>query len=199
MDIETPDIKFKNISYNDSSFSEWENMLTKEADQKTHHLCLFLGLYDPNKKKALEKIGKKLNRNVQIVDTDELVTEIESETFKNLDELFEGLHQSEDIIYLDHGDRLCGTYTGFTRSRVKYATPQERYFLKKVKAFDGLVIVDVDEFSDADTTLRRAAKSIVSFNLPDSKWKRFVWHLKNFSPNGYDLRSKRPDAYGEVG
>lgn len=197
MDIQTPENKFKKVSYNDSSFREWEDYLTEEIDRKVHHLCLFLGAYEPNKKQALKRLSSKFNREVQVIDADDLVSKIESETYKRLDKLFSSLNRFDDIIYLKNGDKLCGSYTGFTHSQVKYATPQERYFLKKVKAFKGLVIVDIDEFTNADTTLRRAAKSIVSFPLPDSILKRFIWHLKNYSFNGYDLRSKRPEVYGE--
>lgn len=199
MEIESADTPFKKVSYNDSSYKKWVEYLRREIDKKAHHLCLFLGLYAPHKKQALKQLSSELNREVRLIDANDLVSQIETETYKKLDELFSRLHQSEDIIYLKNGSRLCGTYTGFSRSRVKYATPQERYFLKKVKAFNGLVIVDVDEYNDADSTMRRAATSIISFNLPDSKWKQFIWHFKNFNPNGSVTRSKRPEAYGDIG
>jgi hypothetical protein len=154
-----------------------------------------LGLYTPNKKKALEKLAKTLDRNVEFVDTSELVTRIESETIENLNNFFAGLHQSDDILYFQNGDKLCGAYTGNSHSRVKYATPEERHFLNKVKAFNGLVIMDIEEFTDADKTLRRAAQSIVSFTLPDSIISRFFWHLKNYSLHGVELKTKRPESY----
>lgn len=197
MDIKTPE-SFKRISYNDASFSELENYLKQAANKQHHHLCLFLGLYKPNKKQAIEKLSSSLNKEVSTINTQELVSKIESETFKNLDQFFDDMHQSDDILYFKNGDKLCGAYSGYSASRVKYATPQERYFLKKVKAFKGLVILDIDEFTDADKTLRRAAHSIVSFTLPDSKLKRFFWHLKNYSVHGVELKTKRPDAYSEA-
>lgn len=199
MDIKTPENKFQSVSYGDSNYKELISHLVSKINQNHHHLSLFLGIYEPNKQKALQEVEKKLNRRVQVIDTSELASRVESETFAKLDEFFDEVNQSDDILYFKNGDKLCGVYSSYSHSRVKYATPQERYFLKKVKNFNGLVIVDIDEFSDADKTLRRAAHSVVSFTLPKSKWKRFIWHLKNYSFHGFDLKTKRPEAYGETG
>ncbi|SMO40185.1 hypothetical protein [Fodinibius sediminis] len=198
MDIQTADNKFQNVTFGEASFNELEDELSRTANDRQHHLSLFLGLYEPNKQKALDELARKLNREVKVIHTEELITKIESETFGNLDKLFEGLDQSDVILYFKNGGKLCGTYTGYSHSRIKYATPQERYFLNKVKDFNGLVIVDIDEFTDADKTLRRAAQSVVSFVLPGSKWQRFLWHLKHYSFHGFELKTKRPDAYGEA-
>jgi len=198
MDIETPSDKFKDISYNDSSFDELTNHLTQEIDKQVHHLSLFLGLYQPDKKAALKKWASELDRDIKTVDSRDLISRVESETFENIDAFFDGLDQSNEILYFQNANKLGGVYTGKSQSQVKYATPEERHFLKKVKAFNGLVILDIEEFKDADKTLRRAAKSVVSFTLPDSKVKRFLWHLKNYSFHGCDLKTKRPDAYKQT-
>lgn len=198
MDIKSADNKFQDVTFGDSSFSDLKDELALTANNKQHHLSLFLGLYEPSKQKALEEIADRLDRDVRIIHTEELISKIESETFDNLDKLFKGLDQTDVILYFKNGGKLCGSYTGFSHSRVKYATPQERYFLKKVKNFQGLVIVDIEEFTDADKTLRRAAQSIVSFYLPESKWQRFMWHLRNYSFHGVELKTKRPEAYGKA-
>ena len=199
MDIKSPENKFQDISYGDSNYSELIEHLAANENRDTHHLSLFLGLYDPNKQKALKDLEKKLNRDVQVIDTSELASRIESESYEKIDNFFENMHQSDDILYFKNGDKLCGVYSSNSHSRVKYATPQERYFLEKVKAFNGLVIVDIEEFSDADKTLRRAAGSVLSFTLPDSIIKRFMWHLRRYSLHGFELKTKRPEAYGETG
>lgn len=199
MDIKTPENKFQNISYGDNDYKQLVDHLSSAINEDTHHLSLFLGLYDPNKEEALKELEQKLNRSVKVIDTSELASRIESETYEKLDQFFDEVHQSDDILYFKNGDKLCGVYSSNSHSRVKYATPQERYFLKKVKDFQGLVIVDIEEFTDADKTLRRAAGSVISFTLPDSKLKRFMWHLKNYSFHGFELKTKRPDAYRETG
>jgi hypothetical protein len=199
MDIKTPENKFQNISYGESNYRELVDYLAANIDKNSHHLCLFLGMYAPNKTKALKDLEQKLNRDVEIIDTSEIVSKIESETVTNLENLFADLNQKDSILYFKNGGKLSGVYTNYSHSRVKYATPQERYFLKKVKEFEGLVIVDIEEFTDADKTLRRAAQSIVTFTLPKSLLKRFWWHLTNYSLHGYQLKTKRPEAYGETG
>lgn len=186
------------LTYNKTSINKLEEDLKDSVNKKSHHLCLFLGVYLPDKQEALSKISDTTGLSVATVDFNDLVFKSEEETFRKLDEFF-GRHQnSESILYFKNGDKLCGAYTGFTHSRVKYATPQERYFLKRVRNFRGIVVVDITEYTAADKTLRRASDSILSFPLPDSTMQRFFWHLKNYTLHGFELRSKRPEAYGEV-
>lgn len=187
-----------NLTFNDSSFQSLLDALSESVQKKSHHLALFLGVYLPDKKKALKKISEKTELEIVTIDFNELVSKSEQETIKKIDEFFSRHQNTESLLYFKNGDKLCGAYTGFTHSRVKYATPQERYFLKKVRSFQGIVIVDITEYTAADKTLRRAANSVVSFPLPGSTIQRFFWHLKNYTLHGFELRSKRPEAYGEV-
>lgn len=198
MDIKTPENEFQNVSYGDQRYKELTDHLVSDVEKDRHHLSLFLGIYEPNKQKALKELENKLGRKVREVDTSELASRIESETYEKLDDFFDNMEETDDILYFKNGDKLCGVYTSHSHSHVKYATPQERYFLKKVKEFNGFVIVDIEEFSDADKTLRRAAHSVVTFTLPKSKFKRALWHLKNFSTHGFELKTTRPEAYGEA-
>jgi len=198
MDIKTPEDKFKNLTPNDEEFEEFVDTLVNESQDPSHHLSLFLGVFLPDKKQALNKISDKTGLTVKTIDFNDVVSRSEEETFSNLDRVFNKHKSMQSILYFRNGDKLCGAYTGFTHSRVKYATPQERYFLKKVQEYQGIVIVDITQYTAADKTLRRAAGSVISFPLPDSKMKRFLWHLKNYTLHGFELRSKRPEAYGEV-
>jgi len=198
MDIKTPEDKFKNLTPKDEEFEEFVATLVNESQDHSHHLSLFLGVFLPDKKQALKKISDKTGLTVETIDFNDVVSRSEEETFSNLDRVFNKHKSMQSILYFRNGDKLCGAYTGFTHSRVKYATPQERYFLKKVQEYQGIVIVDITQYTAADKTLRRAAGSVISFPLPDSKMKRFLWHLKNYTLHGFELRSKRPEAYGEV-
>lgn len=197
MDIKEPQEKLRGVSYNDSSYDELLDSLKNTHSSGTYHLCLFLGLYSPNKQKALEDFRKATGSDADIIDFNDIVSKSEEETFQKLDEVFAKHKDTDHILYFKNGDKLCGAYTGFTHSKVKYATPQERYFLKKVQEHHGIIIVDISEFTAADKTIRRAARSIVSFVLPPSRLRRFFWHLKNYSLHGFQLKSKRPESYGE--
>lgn len=197
MDIETPEDTYKNITFQGPGFGELADHLSGLAENE-HHLSLFLGVYEPDKKRALEKLRQATGKSVETVDFEELVSRNEEDTYEALDRLFERHRDSAPILYFRNGDQLCGVYTGFTHSRVKYASPQERYFLQKVKEYRGLVVVDISEFTAADKSIRRAAGSIVRFTLPGSPLKRFMWHLKNYTLHGFELRSKRPEAYADT-
>lgn len=198
MNIEATRKDTLDLSYRNDDFDAFANELSKNAEKKHHHLSLFLGLYHPDKKNALQKIAQTTGLSIQRLDFNDLVSKSETETAKNLDTVFGKYENSASFLYFENGDKLCGAYTGFSHSRVKYASPQERHFLKLVQEFQGVVIVDISEYSAADKTIRRAAQSIVRFDLPESKLQRFMWHLKNYTLHGFELRTKRPDSYGEV-
>ncbi|MDX1638346.1 MAG: hypothetical protein R3281_10280 [Balneolaceae bacterium] len=198
MDIDTPSDTFKNISFKkQDQFKKLVSHLEENVSSADHHLCLFLGLYEQSKKKALKQVAQATGLEVKKIDFNDIISKVEQETYDNLDELFYDLDKKQKLIYFTNGDKLCGAYTGFTHSKVKYATPQERYFLKKVKDFEGLVIIDISEYDNADETMLRAAQSIVKFPLPDSRLQRFWWHLKHYSLHGFDIKTKRPDRYLE--
>ena len=179
------------LSYSTDSI----NSITENVKRDNHHLCLFLGLYKPNKREALEEIASEVELTVHHLDLNDFVVKSEQETIENLNTLFDKYNSSEAILYFENGDKLCGAYTGFSHSRVKYASPQERHFLRLIQEFEGVVIVDISEYTAADKTIRRAAQSIIRFDLPDSMLKRFMWHLRNYSLHGCEIKTKRPDSY----
>lgn len=198
MDLKISARKLDSITYNSDAYIEFKNNLPGYLEDSPYHLSLFLGLYLADKKTALEEIARVAKKEIERIDLNAIVLKSEEETINRLDELFELYKSPDSILYFENGSKLCGAYTGFTHSKVKYATPQERYFLEKVQAFGGLVIIDIPEYTDADQTIRRAAQSVISFPLPDSRLKRFLWHLKHYSLHGYDIKTKRPEIYGET-
>lgn len=197
MNIETPDQKLVNIKYGDESFQSYLDHIKNEPGDNCH-LSLFVGLFEPDKKRALKKVRNHTGITVEHINFEDLVSKIEEETFKNLDELFEKYGETDSILYFEQGDKLCGAYTGFTHSKVKYATPQERYFLNKIQNFDGIIIIEISENDNADLTLRRVAQSIVLFPVPKSPFRKLIWSLKHYSLHGYDIRTKRPEEHTDT-
>lgn len=192
MEIKRTEKKFHGITFKDSEYNDFVQSLNS-AD--TPYLALFIGLYETNKKKALKEVEKSTGREARTYDFNEIVSKIESETFEALDQLFDEISDTDHILYFKNGDKLCGAYTGFSHSKVKYATPQERYFLQKIQEYDGLVIIDITEYDSADETILRASQSILKFPLPKSSLQRFWWHLKHYSLHGFQLKTKRPEKY----
>lgn len=178
--------------------SDFKNFVEEVKNIDSSHLVLFIGLYGPDKKKALKKITRTSGRTVERFDFNDIVTKIENETFENVDRILEEISDDTSILYFSNGDKLCGAYTGFTHSKVKYATPQERYFLKKIRDYDGLIIIDITETDSADETILRASDSVVKFPLPKSPIRRILWHLRNYSLHGFDIKTKRPESYADT-
>ncbi len=192
MEIKSTEKKFISIQYKGEDYKKLVDNLQSDSSQ---NLILFIGLYDTNKKKSLKEISEATGNNVLKFDFNDIVSKIESETFEAIDQLLEEISDTDSVLYFSNGDKLCGAYTGFSHSKVKYATPQERYFLQKMQEYKGLVIIDITEYDSADETILRAAQSIVKFPLPQSTFQRFWWHLKNYSLHGYDIKTKRPEGY----
>ncbi|MDZ7693663.1 MAG: hypothetical protein U5K69_21515 [Balneolaceae bacterium] len=192
MEIKRTEKKFAGINFNDS---EYKNFVQSLSSVDKPYLALFIGLYENNKKKALKEIKKSTGQEVRTFDFNDIVSKNETETYQALDELFEEVSTSDDILFFQNGDKLCGAYTGFSHSKVKYATPQERYFLEKIQEYGGLVFIDITEYDSADETILRASQSIIKFPLPNSKFQRFWWHLKHYSLHGFQLKTKRPKEY----
>ena len=177
---------------------EYNNVISATSDRGTNDqkMILFLGPYLPHKNKALNDIKKNSALNIELVETSEYVSSSFHETKKNLDDLFLDADGNQ-LFYFLNGDKLCGVYTGFTQSKVKYATPQERYFFEKIKQFQGVVIIDIANVDAADESLLRKSDVNISFPMPKSLFSRFLFGLKNYSFHGYNFRTKRPEKYTE--
>lgn len=198
MDIKSAEKSFQNVSYGGDSFDELINHLATHSAELPYHLSLLIGKSGEKKDEAVKKIADATGREIQSVDANEVISKVESESFENLDYIFKKYDSYNTLLYLKNGSRLCGVYTGYTQSRVKYATPQERYFLKKVQETGGMFVVDMDTSTDADTTIRRAAQSVINFPIPQSGLKKLFWKLKGISVHGYQIKTERPERYGET-
>src|SRR5699024_7980782 len=114
---------------------------------------------------------------------------------QNIDKLLESFNTNEQFLFLQNGSRLSGVYTAHSLSRVKYATPQEKYFIKKVEQKGGLCVVDTDDPNEAGRTIRRAADSIINFPPPVSGLKKLIWNMKQASLQGSHLENDRPKQF----
>jgi hypothetical protein len=146
-------------------------------------------------KKALQQIAENSGKEIYSVDANDLIIQKESECKENIDELFDEFDPEKYLLHLKNGSRFSGVYIGHTLSRVKYATPQERYFLKKMQQKGGFYVIEIDASDDAVSTLKRAAQSIINFPAPKSGLKKMLWNLKQVSLHGSHLKNDRPKKY----
>ncbi|MEX2602493.1 MAG: hypothetical protein WD355_12635 [Balneolaceae bacterium] len=155
----------------------------------SYYLLLLTGPWVNGKRSYLESIAAARGESVTEIDMHDVVTLHEEETYKKIDELFDSLGDDERILYFKNGDRLCGTYTGYTYSSTRYATPQERYLIKKILKLQKIVIIDIVDEDNVDKTLERHSQAIVRFDHSGSLFRRFLGGL---SVHGHNITSKRP-------
>lgn len=196
MDIKSAEQAFQDVTYGDNEYDQLLQQIEQDARSAPYHLSLFIGSSDDSKREAIEQIAGITGREVKTVDANDIATKIESQSQAHIDAVFEALDPADTILHLKNGSRLCGVYTGYTHSRVKYATPQERYFLKKIQEAGGLYVIEIDTDTDADTTIRRAAQSIVHFPPPQSGLKRLFWKIRKMvTVHGHEIKTERPEHY----
>jgi len=189
------EVQSNKIIYNQKGYKETIDSISSASESSTGGLIsLFLGRYTPHKQQALDDIANASEFDIQFVETSEYVTASYNETVANIDELFEDA-DAQTLFYFINGDKLCGVYTGFTQSKVKYATPHERYLFNKIKEFEGALVLDIANMDAVDESLLRVSDAIIYFPLPKSPVQRFLFGLKNYSFHGYEFRTKRPKKY----
>lgn len=198
MDLKSAEKSFQDITYSDDTYQQLINHLSSDSISTDYHLSLLIGTSDEKKEDAVQQIADATDRDIYAIDANDIITKIESDTIENIDRIFKKYDPEKTVLYLKNGSRLCGVYTGYTQSSVKYATPQERYFLKQIQQAGGFFIVDLETSTDADTTIRRAAQSIVHFPPPQSMFKKLLRKLKGVSVHGYQIKTERPEHYGET-
>lgn len=195
MDIKSAEQSFQDVTFGDDSYDNLLNHFHNNFSDQPYHLCLLIGKPEDHKEEALNDIAEQTDREIFVVDANEVISKVETETYEKLDHVFAQYNSGNSLLYLKNGSRLCGSYMGYTQSSVKYATPQERYFFKKVQEKGGLFVVDIAVSDDTDNTIRRAAQSIINFPPPQSGLKRFFWRLKKVGVHGHEIKTDRPEHY----
>jgi len=174
----------KRISYRSS---EANDAIQSFRNSKDGNLLVFVGKNRSDKKGFAKKFGDSLKE----IDLRDIVSTVESDTYENLDSLFDSISESETV-YLQNGDVLSGEYTGNTYSFRRYATPQEKYLIKKIKQSNARFILDLLDEANVTNRLERVVHSVIRFNAPKSGFGKLFWNLKNVSVHGHTFENKRP-------
>lgn len=192
MKTETLKHATRQFDYKSDSFDTLLSNIKEYTTKQGYHLVLLAGDSEEKRKEAFDQILDQTERDVKHVDANTLFSANENATYKRLDELFEMFDAENSIMFVTNGANLCGAFTGYSLSKVKYATPQEKYFLKKIKAHNAFVVIEFETIDGVDITLNRASHAIVTFPVPNSGLKGLMARLKQIHLNGFDLNSKRP-------
>lgn len=184
------DKEIQDLNYSDQHISSYlESLKNRAADP--YHLLILAGPYKKAREPFLSDLQKAVGE-LSYVDLREIVGPVEEQTYKNIDALFDSLGDTEQNLCFLNGDVLCGEYTAYSYSAVRYATPQERYLLRKIAASDRLFILDLNDPDNIDPTLKRHSHAIIRFNGPSSFFDRLKWKLGQIHVHGHTFTNKRP-------
>lgn len=183
--------RLEKISHRDKKISAIIEELNSTNQDSSYYLLIMVGPYKAGKKDLFSKIEKTVG-GFHEIDLRDIIKLNEEESFKNIDDTFKYIGETEKNLLLKHGDALAGEYTGFTYSSTRYATPQEKYLLKKIKSSGKLVLIDMEEPENIDKTLERTAQKAIIFDKPGSTVGRFFWKLKQIHVHGHTFANERP-------
>ncbi len=124
---------------------------------------LFEGKAGSLKTNAAALIGKELNKTVYRVDLSTIVSKYIGETEKNLNTLFESAEKNGWILYFDEADALFGKRTDVKDSNDRYANQEVSYLLKRIEAYQGLVILASNRKENIDDAFIRRLSAVVHF------------------------------------
>lgn len=181
----------KKISYSDKEVSSIIDNLDEINLESSYYLMLLVGPYSEARENILPRVETKVGMYKE-VDLRDIIMLNEDACFKKIDELFESIEENRKSILFRHGDALAGEYTGFTYSSTRYATPQEKYLLSKIKDSGKFVVIEFQDIDSIDKTLERYAHTTIICDKPTSTMGKFFWRLKQIKVNGHTFSNKRP-------
>lgn len=171
--------------------SEASKTVAEEIAGTESYFLVMVGPYKAGKENLLERISKISGKPYRI-DLRDVISANEEESFKHIDTLFDELPTEEKTILLENGDVISGEYTGYTYSKQRYATPQERYLLNKISQTQKVVILDLIDASNLTNTMKRQANKAIEFEGPASGLGKLFWRLKQIRLHGHTFDNKRP-------
>lgn len=177
----------KRISSNSDKVDEILNSFNLSPEG---NFIVLAGKNRSSKKNLFSKL-KKSAADAMEIDLRNIISTVEEETYDNLEELFNSLKGGE-IIYLQNGDVLSGEYTGNTYSYKRYATPQEKYLLKKIENSKAGFILDLLDEANVNNLLERKSIAVIEFKPPKGRLNKLFWNLKQIGVHGHTFENKRP-------
>lgn len=157
----------------------------------SYFLLVLAGKYNKGKKQLLKEITDQTGE-LSTVDMREIISTDEEETYQKIEKLFASMSKDDKYVLFENCDVLSGEYTGFTYSTVRYATPQEKFLLNKIKSSEKVIIMDIQDHANVNSTLNRLAQNVITFGGPTGMFGKLQWKLQNIRIQGHTFENKRP-------
>lgn len=174
------------FKHSDKEVDTFLNSLDSVNVDSSYYLTVLAGSNGAAKSSFFKKLKSQVGDNIKKIDLRAVVTAVESESYDKIDKMIESLG-SEKYIWFSHGDELDGVYTGFSSSVRRYATPQEKYLLKKIKNTEKIYFIALEDEHTVTNFLRRHAQTLITFHYPTT----FLGKLKQITLNGSSFSSNR--------
>ena len=164
----------------------------RKMDSSEHALIVYAGAFTTNREAAIDELKREIIGKALEIDLAEVVTPYEEESYENLDECFANIPEDAPLVIFRNAEQLNGVYTGFSSSIVKYASPQEKYFLKNVDKVKAPVVMEFKDLDQLDQMAQRTADAVVLFKAPSSLIEKLAWKIQNVHVHGSHFLSSRP-------
>jgi SpoVK/Ycf46/Vps4 family AAA+-type ATPase len=184
-------MKANNIfEYKSTNYKEFLREFQKSNENK-HALIVLAGAFTHNRMASLDEFKREVLGEVIEIDLREVITPYEEESYRNIDACLASIDENASLIIFKNSEQLSGAYTSFSISLSKYATPQEKYFLKKIKSIQKPIILEFKEIDEVDRMLLRKADAVILFKPPSSFAEKLAWKIQNIHVHGSRFLSQR--------
>lgn len=183
--------RIKRISSSSKETGELINSLGNMNVDSSYYLLVLAGKNRKGKQALINDLKKQAGQYRE-ADLRHVISTVEEDSYNNIDALFDNFSGDDKIIHLKNGDVLSGEYTGNTYSFRRYATPQEKYLLKKIETSGKIFILELLDEANIHSMLERKAQVAIEFKAPESGLARIFWKIKQIGVHGHTFENKRP-------
>jgi SpoVK/Ycf46/Vps4 family AAA+-type ATPase len=107
---------------------------------------------------AAQRLAAALGLKLDRVDLRGVIGKFTGETEKNLDRVFERVSSSGVAVFFDEADALFGKRTEVKDAHDRYANLETTSLLRRIDAFNGLVLIATNELDAARVLARRTRR-----------------------------------------
>lgn len=176
----------KTFKHSDKEISSFLNDVKQVNVESSYYLTVLAGENKSAKNDFFKKVKSSLGEDLAVVDLRDFVSSVEEESYEGIDEMIASLGD-KTYVWLDHGDELDGVYTGYSSSVRRYATPQEKYLIRKITSTEKKYFLSLEDQYAVTNFLRRHAQTLITFDYPSS----LLGRLKQITLNGSSFSSSR--------
>lgn len=179
------------FEYKSTNYKEFLKKF-RTFDSSEHSLVVLAGPFTSNREACLDELKREVLGDAVEIDLIDVITPYEEESYRNLDDCIQNIDENVPLVVFRNGEQLNGVYTAFSSSVVRYGSPQEKYFLRKVKEINAPVVVELKDVDQLDRMLIRKADAVVLFKAPSSLFEKLAWKMQHVHVHGSRFLSPRP-------